>query len=150
ASRRAAVTGKIVRFAITRNVLRVCMLSWPIASLMASDDDSRTFARVAAVIEHDLPVDDDRTDSDRVLKWFREGGAVGHGRRIEDHQIGGEAVSDQASIGEVKLPRRQTGHFVDGLLERDHVLFAHVLAEDAREGAEVARMRHARAERAAR
>ena len=50
---------------------------------------------------------------------------------------------------DVQLRRREAAHLVDRLLERDDVLLADVLAEHARERAEVARVRHAGAQRPA-
>ena len=50
----------------------------------------------------------------------------------------------------MQLARREARHLVNGFFERDDVLFPDVLAEDARERPEVARMRHAGAQRSAR
>src|SRR5947208_6198369 len=112
--------------------------------------DARPLARVASVVEHDPAVDDNGVDPDRILKWIREGGAIGHRGGIEDDEIGGEPCLDQSAVGEMELPRGEPGHLVDGLLERDDMLFPDVFAQDARECAEISRMRHTRAERAAR
>ena len=101
------------------------------------------------VVEHDAAVDDDGGDADRILERIGERRAIGDRRRIEDHEVGRQPVLDQPAIGDVQLRRGQAAHLVDRLFERDDVFLAHVLAEHARERAEVARMRHAVAQRPA-
>ena len=42
------------------------------------------------------------------------GGRVRGSRRIEDHQVGGPARSDQSAVMQAQFFGRQAGHFVDG------------------------------------
>src|SRR5262249_44278851 len=138
------------------NAATAARTAWPRIELLPrrrtapADDDARAFARVAAVVENDAAVDDDGVDADGILKGIGECGAVGHRRGVEDDEIGREPFLDQAAIAEAQLGRGEAAHLVHGLLQRDHVLLAHILAEHAREGAEVARVRHAAPQRSAR
>ena len=64
----------------------------------AVDHDAGPGAGVAAVIEDDLAVDDDGGDADGVLERIGERRAVGDGGRVEEHEVGGVAVLDEAAV----------------------------------------------------
>src|SRR5581483_10243270 len=98
-------------------------------SATTANNDARALPGVAALVENDAAVDDDRLDTHRILKRVREGGTVAYGCGIEDDEIGREPGLDETAIGEVQLCRREAGHLVHGLLERNDVLLANVLAE---------------------
>ena len=100
-----------------------------------------------ALVQHHLAVHEHGVDSHRILKRILERRLVGDGRGIEDHQVGPLAFLDRAAIGEAEDAGRQRRHLADRFFERNHLQLAHVAAEHAREGAEVARMRHAGAQR---
>src|SRR5581483_10188299 len=117
---------------------------------LASDDDTWSSTGVAAVVEHHATVHDHGGDADRILKWIGERGAVGHRRRIEYYEIRGEPFFDQPAIRDVQLLRGEAAHLPDRLFQRQRVILAHVLAEHARERAEVARVRYAGSQRTAR
>ena len=100
-----------------------------------------------AVVENDLAVDDDGVDADGILKRIVEGGVVG--------DRPGSNITRSAALPASSVPRsanenarRQRRHLSNRLNERNHRLLAHVSSQNAREGAETARMRHARAKRA--
>ena len=105
---------------------------------------------MAPLVQHHAPVDDDGGDAGGILERIGEGRAIGDRGRIEDHQVRGQPLLDQPAIRDVQLRGGEAAHLVDRLFERDHLLLADVLAEDAREGAEAARVRHTGAERPAR
>ena len=67
---------------------------------------------------------------------------VGDGRWIEDGDIRKAARPNTATIREPEALRRHACHLAHRLLEREHVLHAHVFTQHARERAVIARVRH--------
>ena len=61
--------------------------------------------------------------------------------RVEDDDVGEHALAEEAAAVELEVRGRQAGQPADRLLERDHLLVAHVLAEQPREVAVGARVR---------
>jgi hypothetical protein len=102
---------------------------------------------VTAVTYYHGSVDDDGWDAFGILMWLRIGCSVRDSIAVEDHNVSGESLGDPAAAVESELLRRQRCHFTDGFLERNHLLFAHVMAEDAGGVAVAARVRHALARR---
>src|SRR5262245_45531922 len=148
----AATAAPIANAAIApqRSAPRACTALSRSRKAAAVNDGARPLAGVPPVVEDDAAVDDHGRDADGILERIGEGGAVGDRRRIENHEIGGEPVFDQTAVADVQLRRREAAHLVHRLLERDHMLFADVLAEHAGERPEAARVRHADPQRAAR
>ncbi|EQD83152.1 FAD-dependent oxidoreductase [Saccharopolyspora erythraea D] len=60
---------------------------------------------------------------------------VGHGGRVEGHQVGDVAGGDQAAFGDAEGFRRHRGHPAHRFGQREHAAFAAVAAEDAGERA---------------
>src|SRR3990172_5499343 len=66
-------------------------------------------------------------------------GQVAHRRRVEDHDVGLQAVAQEAPIRQPQACRRRRGHLAHGLLEARQALLAHELAQHAGGGAVGAR-----------
>ena len=97
-------------------------------------------ARVIAAVDHDLAVDDDGGDADRVAVRVGVRRAVGDQHRVEHGHVRPRPRPQQASIREAERPRGGAGHLGDRLLERQQPEIADAGAQDARMGAVVARM----------
>ena len=78
------------------------------------------------------------------------GRAVAEIGRIEDRDVGAIAFLQQPAVLELERARGRAGHLVDRELQRQRAALAHVMVDDAREGAVEARMRHALADGAVR
>jgi len=94
---------------------------------------------VGAVVQHDLPVDDDVVHAFGAL--YAPGGAgrsvVGDlvlpdpdARQIEDHEIGGHALPQEASVMETHDAGGLEGQPADGVFEGQELTLAHPLTED--------------------
>src|SRR5215475_7860239 len=86
-------------------------------------------------------VDENVLHSDRVLVGILEGRAVGDRRRIEYHNVREHARFEKTAMVQTQIGRGQSCQSPDGFLERNHLLFTHVLAEQSREVAVGARVR---------
>src|SRR5260221_2084724 len=96
---------------------------------------------VLAVLDHLHAVHEDVLHADRIGLRLLVGRRVGDGRGIEDDDVGIHPFLDQAAALEPEIARRQPGHPAHGLLQRYHLVLAHVLAEQAGEVAVRTRMR---------
>ncbi len=103
---------------------------------------------VSFVVEHDLAVDDHVFDPRAVLERIGVRGAVDHAVRVEHRQIGEASGTQETAISNAELGGAERSHFADGVFEPQQASLAHVHAQHARKGAEVARMRMAQAQRA--
>src|SRR5207248_1032769 len=98
-------------------------------------------AGVLAVLQEDLAVHDGRRDAAAALDE-----ALGSGRKvvddlrqlgrdrvgIEDDQVRGQALANQATIGEAPLRRRHERQHPHGVLERERLPLAHPVREQVR------------------
>ncbi len=73
----------------------------------------------------------------------REGSAVGDGNGVEEHDVGIAAGAQVAAVVQAEAVRHGAAHLADRVLQRQHALVADVLAQDARVGAVLARVRRA-------
>src|SRR5262245_26257500 len=103
--------------------------SGPALRNLMAEHDAGPDARALALVEHDLAVDNHGVDADGILKWILEGRAIGDGSRVEQHEIGGLARRDRSTIAEAEDRRWKRRHLADRLLEREHLLLAHVASE---------------------
>ncbi len=96
-------------------------------------------ARVLAVAEQDLAVDDRRRDPARALhEPAGAGGEIVDDLRqlradrvgVEDDQIGREALADEAAVGEAPVRRGYERQHAHRLLERERLLRAHPVAQE--------------------
>ena len=105
-------------------------------------------AGVGRVVDDEDAVDDDRrARAGRIAVRVGVGRAVVEIVRVEDRDVGAPALA-RAGRGRAASSARagSAGHLVDRAFERQQPLVAHVAADDAREGAVEARMRHALAD----
>ena len=76
------------------------------------------------------------------------GGRIGHGRGIENDDVGEGTGAKFAAVAKLEGFCGERGHFADGVFEGDDFLLAHVAAEDAGVVAVAARVRDGVAEAA--
>src|SRR5687768_15528332 len=99
-----------------------------------------TRSRALTVAERHTPIHDHGANADRILERILERRLVGNGGGIEHHEVGREVPSDATAVAEPNARRRERGHLVHRLLERQRFALAHVAAEHARERPEAARV----------
>jgi len=92
------------------------------------------------MVEDELAVDEDIVHAFGELIGLGEGGVVDDFGGIENGDIGEEAGLEEAAAVEVLALRGQGSDFADGGFEREQMLAADVVAEEARHGAEGAWM----------
>ncbi len=93
-----------------------------------------------AVVHDGDAVHKDMLDSPWVAGWRHEGGRIQHRLGVENDEVGAGSWPDDAALAQAQPARRQPGHPMDRLFPREKPLLARVAAQDAREGAEAARM----------
>jgi hypothetical protein len=59
------------------------------------------------VVEHDLPVDDDQVEAERIGEGSLEGRGVDHPLRIEDHEVGEGSGADDSEVRHAEALSRQ-------------------------------------------
>src|SRR5258708_3589225 len=106
-------------------------------SRMRCDSEATMLALLAPL----HAVHEDVLHADRIGMRLLVGRRVGDGRGIEDDDVGIHPFLDQAAALEPEIARRQPGHPAHGLLQRYHLVLAHVLAEQAGQVAVRTRMR---------
>src|SRR5438876_6079550 len=80
-------------------------------------------------------VDDDVLDALREALWLLVGRERTNPARVEDDDVGDEAVTEEAAVGQPE-PRGGRGrHLADAFGKREQLAIAHELAEDPRVGA---------------
>ncbi len=84
---------------------------------------------------HDLAVDYHEVDSLGILVRLGVGRRVANRARIENDDVGGEALAEDAAIGDPHSGGWTRGDAPDPLFERVEALIAHVAPEESREGA---------------
>src|SRR5262249_3949511 len=114
---------------------RLALLTGPV------ENPPRPRARDVAAVDRDLPVHDDVREALGVVARGRDPGAVAPRRGIEGREVRRHAFLQDAPVLELGARGREGGHLPDGLLEREELLVAHVLAEDAGGGRPRARVR---------
>ena len=113
-----------------------------------TDHGARPFAGDLPAFEHRDPVDPHPDDSHRRQVRIFIGRPVGDLCRIKKHQIRVMPGRDQSAICDACLPGGQRTDPADAFLETQDTTLADVVAEETREGAVAARMRHASADEA--
>ncbi len=82
------------------------------------------------IANDEAAVDDDVEDAFGVPVRMIVGCRVRDRGRIKDHQVGGQARFDYATIMQTQFPSRQSGHFVDGFLQfKDFQIGRHFTAQ---------------------
>src|SRR5207245_7460062 len=122
------------------------LISFPSAEnhpLTPPQELSRPRRCLLAALRRDLPVHNYILDARRVLSGLFIGRAVGYRLRIEDHDVGGEALAQLAPFRQLHAARRKRGHLAHPFLQREQALLADVCPKHAREGAVEPRMRFA-------
>src|SRR5262245_47327961 len=107
----------------------------------AVENASRTSRGHLAVLERNLPIDDDLRDPFGILMGFLEGRKIPHRERVENRDVGLHSLAQHAAIRKPAPLRRKRGHLADRFLERNRLELSHVTAEHSRERAVAARMR---------
>ena len=100
-----------------------------------------------AAVEDQLAAHDDVVDSLVVLERLEVGRPVDDPPGIEDRDVREIALPEASPLREAQLGGVQRGHLAHGVLEAQEPLLADVVSQDAGEGAEVARVRLATAQR---
>ena len=95
-------------------------------------------AGVLAVAQQDLAVDHGGRDAAGALDQpLGSRGQVGHhlghlgrdGVGVEDHEVGGQALADEAAVAEAPVGRGHEGQHAHRLLEREGLPGAHPVAQ---------------------
>ena len=73
-------------------------------------------------------VDENVLHPDRVLVGILERRAVGDRRRIEYHNVREHSRFEKTAMVQTQIGRGQSCQSPDGFLERNHLIFTHVLA----------------------
>src|SRR4029077_15324055 len=87
-----------------------------------------------------LSVYENLFDADGKFLRLGESGAVDHGGRIEENQVGECAFPEDTAIFPVEPVSGQRSHFADGFRQWEPVIFADEAAEHAWESPSAARM----------
>src|ERR1039458_2092737 len=114
--------------------LLMCLLmrSGPAIPAGAAHDLSRFCAGVRAVVNHLDAVDQHGRDAGRELVRLFERGIVGDRRGIEDEDVLLHPLLDEAAGRDRQARRDGRGRLAHRIFEGDHVLVAHVSAEQTR------------------
>src|SRR5579864_998572 len=86
-----------------------------------------------AAVNDKVAVDDHRVDALRILVRILESRLVCDRVEIEQHDVGGLPLANDASVGKAQLRCRHPRHFVDRRLEAEEFELASVSPESARE-----------------
>ncbi len=92
-------------------------------------------ARVTALVHDDLPVHDHLLDADRELLRLAPRGRRLHGLRVEDDDVGLEAVAEEPAVGQAQALGGERRHLADGVRQAEPALLADELGQDDRERA---------------
>src|SRR5262249_33926326 len=114
-----------------------------LAALATGDDAPWCRAGVNARREHANAVDPDVADAGGDPVGGREGGTVGNRDRVKEHDVGETARMQEAAVVQAEALCHSAAHLADRLFQRQHALLADVLAQDARVGPVLARVRRA-------
>ena len=85
------------------------------------------------VLQHLAAIHEDVLHADRVLMRLLERGAVRDRVRVEHDDVGEHAWPQEAARVELEVRRRQAADAAHRLGQRERLLLAHVLPEQARE-----------------
>src|SRR6266545_2187470 len=85
---------------------------------------ARTCARHLPLLQHHLSIHEPVLNPDRGLMRLLERGAIDHGRRIEDGDIGEHAGPHEAAIGETDALRGERRHLAHRELQREQLEIA--------------------------
>src|SRR5215813_12424495 len=86
------------------------------------------YAGMFSIFKDLSAVDENVPHSDRVLVGILERRAVGDRRRIEYHNVREHSRFEKAAMVQTQIGRGQSCQSPDGFLERNHLIFTHVLA----------------------
>ena len=105
-------------------------------SRAAPQDTRRTLAGVPPIQHYRDASGKYVRDTFRVPVRLFEGGVIDDRLGVEDDQVGGVALGDDASVAKAEPLGRKAGHLPDGVLQRqDGRLFPDVPTQDTRVGA---------------
>src|SRR5579883_2218612 len=94
-----------------------------------------------ALINHRNAVHQHVSHALRELIWIVERGQIENGRRVEDDDVSAHSRTQQAPAFQPKALRGERRELANSILERQFVLFAHVLAQNPRKRSIRSRMR---------
>src|SRR5688572_28733663 len=95
---------------------------------------ARALVGDGALRDYRTSVDEDMPDADRVVVRILERGFVLNGCRIEQHEIGKHAGTDQTAIGNADPNGGLRSHLAHGVFQRQEFLITHIVSEYARKG----------------
>src|ERR1700685_2091926 len=120
--------------------------NWTASSLLrhvsrAAQNSSRQCPRHFSLLNYRRSIHQDVIHSLRELIGIFEGRKVAHGGGIEDHYIGPHSGLEHATISQAQALRRKRRKFTNRILDRQRVILADILSQNARKRAVGARMR---------
>jgi len=95
------------------------------------------------LIDHDNSIDDYHFDAFGVPVRIVESGAVSYRLGVEENEIGGIALCNDAAVHETECSGRSAGHLVNGLWECDKIELSSIMSKNPRKRSVESRVRFA-------